>query len=370
MSGYLYNGGMFRFFSTFLVASLVLTGCASPVTPAPRPSPPSAHTAAPTATHLPTNTPAPRATPGISPLAAAYLDEFFTILQSHSLHRNHTAWGELRTLAFERETAARTTADTYDTLDLVLWMLKDNHSAFLTPQQVADFETMTAPLNPEPEGVVTTDRLAYLFIGSYASLNPQTWEDHARKIQALIARLAEQQPCGWVVDLRQNGGGDFWPMLAGLAPLIGEGEVGAFVDPEGRAVTWRVQADSVFEGGERLVQTGNLELRFLPTATPVAVLLSPFTTSSGEAVVVAFTGRENTRTFGTPTAGLTTANAFFPLSDGAAILLTTSTYADRTGRLYGGALIPDELLAEPLPYAQTIPPEVKAWLLGQPGCSP
>ena len=68
------------------------------------------------------------------------------------------------------------------------------------------------------------------------------------------------------------------------------------------------------------------------------------TASSGEAVLIAFVGRPNTRSFGTATRGLTTANDGFPLPDGASIMLAVGTYADRLGRVYGQAIEPDQCL--------------------------
>jgi hypothetical protein len=61
----------------------------------------------------------------------------------------------------------------------------------------------------------------------------------------------------------------------------------------------------------------------LRQASPfIAVLLSSATSSSGEAVAIAFRGNPNTRSFGQRTRGLTTANGRFTPSDGAIIILT------------------------------------------------
>ncbi|MGV9658891.1 S41 family peptidase [Streptomyces koyangensis] len=57
---------------------------------------------------------------------------------------------------------------------------------------------------------------------------------------------------------------------------------------------------------------------------PVAVLTGPRTASAGEAVAIAFRERPDTRTFGDPTSGVPTANAPYPLSDGALVVLTTA----------------------------------------------
>ena len=58
---------------------------------------------------------------------------------------------------------------------------------------------------------------------------------------------------GWIVDLRHNRGGNMWPMVAGLGPLLGEGRAGAFVDPDGGATWWGYQDNASIYNGDRLV---------------------------------------------------------------------------------------------------------------------
>lgn len=54
-------------------------------------------------------------------------------------------------------------------------------------------------------------------------------------------------------------------------------------------------------------------------APKVAVLIDNGTASSGEAVLIAFQRRPDTRTFGNATCGLSTANQEYMLSDGASL---------------------------------------------------
>nr|WP_290931382.1 S41 family peptidase [Haliscomenobacter sp.] len=81
--------------------------------------------------------------------------------------------------------------------------------------------------------------------------------------------------------------------------------------------------------------------KFQQKFPPVAVLTGPQTASSGEVVTVAFRKRPNTRSFGEPTAGLSTANQDYALRDSAMILLTVSIYADRE-KTFGTQITPDE----------------------------
>ena len=79
----------------------------------------------------------------------------------------------------------------------------------------------------------------------------------------------------------------------------------------------------------------------------VAVLTDNGIASSGEATVIAFRGRPDTRSFGDATCGLSTANAGFTMSDGATLLLTVSVMADRTQTKYGDSIPPDEIGTDP-----------------------
>jgi C-terminal processing protease CtpA/Prc len=106
---------------------------------------------------------------------------------------------------------------------------------------------------------------------------------------------------------------------------------------------------------------------------PVAVLTGQLTASSGEAVAIAFRARPSTRSFGAPTFGVSTANVGIRLSDGAVLNLTVSTMGDRTGRLYGAAVPPDEAVAgppAPVPGAgDAVMDAAAAWLHAQPACA-
>jgi C-terminal processing protease CtpA/Prc len=88
------------------------------------------------------------------------------------------------------------------------------------------------------------------------------------------------------------------------------------------------------------VQGGNTN-RIDLTQVPVAVLIGPHTSSSGEAIAVAFKGRAKSRFFGQPTDGLTNVNRTYRLPDGTALLLTCAIDMDRDGHVYENGIIPD-----------------------------
>jgi hypothetical protein len=89
----------------------------------------------------------------------------------------------------------------------------------------------------------------------------------------------------------------------------------------------------------------------------------------GEAIAVAFRGRSGTRSFGQSTGGLSTANQHYPLSDGAWLLLTVSTFADRTGQVYGQSIAPDQVGNRPQGAEDLALQAAIDWLLKQPACT-
>lgn len=163
---------------------------------------------------------------------------------------------------------------------------------------------------------------------------------YEERVRGLLLDLAAQGANRWIMDLRRNLGGNMWPMLAGIGPLAGEGELGAFVGAEERW-PWRYENGAAWIGQEVVRRMEGPALPALPDHVRVAVLISPLTASSGEITALSFRGRSGTRLFGEATRGLTTANSLFELPDGAALLLATTHDADRTGQVYTGPIEPD-----------------------------
>jgi len=294
----------------------------------------------------------------ISPEAREYIEDALKLMESRSINRAIVDWEEIRADAYEAAAGAQTTWDTYGAVTQALVALGTNHS-FLNPSpyfladrlgvSVADvssaFESST---RSEPEGSVVGGAVGHLRIPGFSGSDPDRF---ATDILSLVRDMDAAGVCGWVVDLRGNGGGNMWPMMQGVMPILGDATAGYFRHPEGERVPWEVPA-----------LTGQpYDLRVV--APPVAVLYDGGTASSGEAVAVAFRGRPRTRSFGEPTAGLSTSNASIPLSDGAVMILTTSTFEDRTGVLYGGPIQPDQVV----PAEAALEPALD-WLRTSEGC--
>jgi len=280
----------------------------------------------------------------ISPTASAYLQTVLTILQTHSLHRATIDWPSLFAATWPLAYGAQEPADTYPAIDFALTQLNDGHSFFQRPEAAQAVESGALDSrNRLPTGRLLTPGIAYLhvpdFTGSAAAATL-----YARTLQQLIGAFAATGPVGWIVDLTDNTGGSMFPMMVGLGPLFDAEELGAMVSPHGWRINWRYVAGQCIVGPGVCLALDPPIVQLQHRLAPIAVLIGPSTVSSGELIAVAFRGQALTRSFGQPTAGCSTCNQGYPLSDGAEIFLTVGVYADRTGQRYGGAIQPDELV--------------------------
>jgi hypothetical protein len=181
---------------------------------------------------------------------------------------------------------------------------------------------------------------------------------YAADVRRILTDLSAQDPKGWIVDLRGNTGGNMWPMLTGIGPILGEGNVGSFVAADG-TINWFYQDGKTGTRNSAGLETVSLTLDDAPVrmtqSAPVAVLIDSSTASSAEAITIAFHGRPDTRFFGSRTAGKSTAVQPFKMDDGAELYITTAIDADRSGKAFPEGLTPDQVF----PTIGTMPQDSK-----------
>lgn len=287
--------------------------------------------------------------------AKAYLNRAIDIMEERSINRDSIDRKALRAATMHQARGTETTADTYSALRYAIGRLGDNHSFLILPEPSArryesdkKEQAQATAGGALPHGTLLSETVGYINVPSFAG-DSETGVAFADSLQNIIATLDRKGVCGWIVDLRSNQGGNMWPMLAGLGPVLGEGNAGTFVGPEGSETDWwyrdgqaGVRKDTLTGARENTVVEIDRDPHTLQRPRPpVAVLTGRRTASSGEAIAVSFRGRPEARSFGRATRGLSTSNATIPLSDGATLMLTTATFADRTGMTYGEALEPD-----------------------------
>lgn len=214
-------------------------------------------------------------------------------------------------------------------------------------QQAGNDAAAEKPQVPDgPWGNLLDERTGYIGLPPCGTGDRRQMTLYAWTIRGLIASQSAAGATSWVIDLRLNGGGNIWPMLVGLAPLLGDGPQFRSLMPRGAAQVFGLSGDA----GWMDVGAGPvLNFELINAERPardvrgdrVATLIGPWTMSSGEMMAVALISCGQTRTFGESTAGLTTITGFFPLSDGSVLVLPTGRVATAAGRVFDGRIEPD-----------------------------
>ena len=275
-----------------------------------------------------------------------YLDELLDIMEAESVHSKSIDWAHLRAEVFATAAAAQTIPAAYPAIGLALQSLNDFESFYTarSGRRVGPSPEPACVAGPEPVPAVP-DGIGYVRVESCACEGIAEANQFAEWIQQAIRAADRPGLVGWIVDLRAVGGGNMWPMMAGLGPVLGEGIVG-----------WIVYNNREYEREYRDGAALSLGEAFARVAAPytlrepfpkVAVLTGGLTNSAGEATAVWFKGRPGARSFGTPTCGHHHLLQSFQMSDGALLTLKTANNADRLKRSYAGPDSPDEQYADP-----------------------
>lgn len=173
---------------------------------------------------------------------AAYLDSAIDFIETHSLWRDAIDWPEVRAeahsyldelveLGLEPDTLELET--TYPAIQYVVDQLyaagADGHNVFLTSAPPPVDRPYTSPGAAKlPDGV------GYVSVPGLRG-NEQA-VPFALEIRDRIESQRNQTTCGWIVDLRGDTGGNMYPMVVGLAPLLQPGELIRFRDADGNEI--------------------------------------------------------------------------------------------------------------------------------------
>jgi C-terminal processing protease CtpA/Prc len=220
----------------------------------------------------------------------------------------------------------------------ILRMTGDNHSIYIN-KKVLENVSQKQKDNIDFNYKLLYGNIGYLSIPGFLSTDNNVVNDFANQIHNAIRELdSKQLIMGWIIDLQNNTGGNMWPMVLGLHPLIGNEVPGYFKhanrkNPE----KWNTNSPHDFISIKNPYQLQKSD-------TKIAVLYSKKTASSGEMTGICFIGKNNAKSFGTATAGYTTGNGIFYLSEGNIFVLASSYVLDRNKKMYKGSILPDVMI--------------------------
>lgn len=281
-------------------------------------------------------------------------DSMFSLIKQYNAYGAGADWASIDKQFHQSLISAQNSDDTIQSLIHVFATLDDVHTTFQINGKTYGFyhgvtADESAQLQPlmqrqrEESGKIFTTKLpgdiAYIRI---PTLN--IWGDdihtYTKTIQDSLLNILDKTTIGCIVDLRLNGGGNMYPMLAGLYPLLGNNTVMHITNPDSTvATTWFLKKGNLYAeniyGDKVPVTNVDYNSKENYDNLKVTVLIGPVTMSSGQATAVAFYKRKNTLFIGEPSAtGYATAKNYYPLPNNCFMNMSSGFISDREGELY------------------------------------
>lgn len=283
-----------------------------------------------------------------------YLDKVIEHAKAASLYREGVDWGTVEKDFYDKAKNAETVEGLAPAFTFLLSALKDFHGKFYYKnQQIAywygELKENQKKIDPKIWSAIQSGQYKFKYRlldknTGYLRIAGLPMGDNlkmSQEIRNAVCELKSQKAGKWIIDLRYNGGGNMYPMLEGLAPILGDGVIGGAKDFNGKPISiWKIKDSDFYYDDELAVDLPD-NCRF-KSPPKVAVLTSQYTTSSGEVVAVAFKGRSNTRFFGENTSGFTTVTGWQTIKDNLVMSISTAFYNDRKGTIYRDYIDVDE----------------------------
>jgi carboxyl-terminal processing protease len=283
-----------------------------------------------------------------SPLAVQYISSACDTIKKYSLFRDSFDIKDAKNIALRIAGPSKSYNECYLAVEYLLERLRpygDEHSFFMTANEVSNWEKNGSLVNKiQFPTYKVIDSCGYILVPPFHGGNHDIILAFADSLQYAIQTLAGSGIKGWIIDLRQNTGGNMEPMIAGLGPLFSSDKLGSLINVENKPDNWYYKNGKYY--GDSYSGFSVTKPCMIAKQLPIAVLTSNQTGSSGEIVAISFIGNAKTRSFGQPTWGLTTGNGEFKLEDGSKMYLASTIMADRNGKLYRASVSPDVILGE------------------------
>ncbi|WP_171037001.1 S41 family peptidase [Maribacter algarum] len=284
------------------------------------------------------------------------LDKIIEHAENNSLYRKNVDWTSLKNEMYALAKDADSVPQLKPVLDLMLKKMNDSHGRVFHKNQYLSYYTGEKKehrknMNSETYNEIQSiqvykfkatyleDNIGYVrIIGLPVGDNQKMSND----IQNAVCELVEKGAKKWIIDLRFNGGGNMFPMVEGIAPIIGDGIVGGTKGAtEDESSIWQIK-DGDFYYDEQNVAIENKCP--ITEVQKIAVLTSVYTASSGEALAVILKHRPKTRFFGNKTLGMTTATDYTQIDSLTAMMISVSYYKDRESNVYRDYVDVDEVV--------------------------
>lgn len=277
-----------------------------------------------------------------SKLAKEYIDAAADSIIKNSLYKDTIEIASIKEKAYSIAGDAKDYKEVHLAIEYMLNSIDDIHALFMPLEARKIWEG-----NDEKVDIIdirysiskSIKDFGYIDVPGFHSNDSLSKIAFADTIQKQIKFHKNKGVKGWIVDLRNNDGGNMAPMLAGLEPLFSADTLGFLINNRGEKEYWgrseKFQKEYPVDYVKGVISNKRI------TNQPIAVLYGNRTGSSGEIIIISFIGNDNTRSFGQKSYGLTTGNGEYKLADGSYMLLSSTFMAARNGKVYKSNILPD-----------------------------
>jgi len=284
------------------------------------------------------------------------LEKIIEHVENSSLYRKNVDWDALKKEIYVLAKDADSISQLKPALDLMFEKLNDTHGRVFYNNQFLSYysgekkehrknidwdvysEIQSAQVY-EFKSQIINDSVGYVrIVGLPMGDNQKMSND----IQNAVCKLVEQGAKRWIIDLRFNGGGNMFPMVEGLANIIGDGIVGGTEGvTEDESSVWKIKNGNFFYDEQNVAIEKKCKTSKIQK---IAVLTSIYTASSGEALAVILKNRPKTKFFGTKTMGMVTATDYKQIDSLTTMMISVSYYKDRKSNVYNKFVDVDEIV--------------------------
>lgn len=270
------------------------------------------------------------------------LEEIIGHFRRHSFKRKMINWD---TLLQTIRTAKAMCPE--EKLKYLFTLINDNHSVLIDSGKIiaACRENILPEVLLKSWDSIRVNNCGYIRINSVTGENKELLHHYIENINSQFRQYDKKGNRNWVIDLRHNSGGNFWPMFLALYPLLGDGNFGAFENPDGTVNQWLLKAGTVYQDQLPVISV-NKNMQLKTSIHKIFILTGAYTASAAEALVIAFKGRANTTVIGLPTYGATSTTITIRLGPERNLVIANGYMLDRCGKRQTGAVIPDIVIAD------------------------
>lgn len=273
--------------------------------------------------------------------------QILSLIEQNSIKKNEINWSGIQEKVKDSINVFRNMEDVYRATRYTLKLVNDRHSKLLTRQ--LDSCNIQRTMDPLPlmETRIIEGDVGYLLLNNGIDSEDEKWTDFYRVSirKALLQLDSSSKLSGWIIDLRDNSGGDPSCETLGLSPLFEKPLIGIMCNNR-NTFTRVICSNSVMSIGDLKLDTLIFDSKLKNRHKKIAILVGKTTASAAELLASAFRFQNNSKIFGSKTYGATSRLDLIEINNSeklvvAKLYLATESFCDENKNLLKGGIIPD-----------------------------